>query len=364
MEDCLKLTTYFGERDRTDADRRVADRLVELFSSAELATSVLLRGVGGYGLGHGMRSDQLLTLSEDLPVVAVAVDARARIEALLPELLAMANRGLITLERARLVGGARGGAPPAPDALPASLGESVKLTVYLGRQERTRTGRPAHLAVTELLHACGVSGATVLLGVDGTRRGVRHRARFFGANAQVPLMVLSVAPLAQIAHVLPELDTLLEDPLLTLERVQICKRDGLRLSAPAPLAGEDAEGLALFQKLTVHSSESARHGGQPLHRAIVTALRAERIAGATSLRGIWGFHGDHPPHGDRLLQVHRHTPVMTIVVDTPERVARAFAIVDALTAQNGLVTAETVPAARAASAEHTRGGVRLGRPPR
>jgi PII-like signaling protein len=95
----------------------------------------------------------------------------------------------------------------------------------------------------------------------------------------------------------------------------------------------------------IYSSERARHEGHPLHRALVAALlRDSSVAGATSVRGIWGFHGDHEPHGDKLLQVHRHVPVVTIVVDSPERIADAFQIIDDLTSGSGLVTSELVPA--------------------
>ena len=41
---------------------------------------------------------------------------------------------------------------------------------------------------------------------------------------------------------------------------------------------------------------------------------------------------------------------MTVVVDAPERIRRAFAIIDQLTAQSGLVTSEVVPARPVASA--------------
>jgi PII-like signaling protein len=84
-------------------------------------------------------------------------------------------------------------------------------------------------------------------------------------------------------------------------------------------------------------------------------------SGATSLRGIWGFHGDHAPHGDRLLQLRRHVPVVTIVIDTPERIAAAFQVVDELTQETGLVTSEMVPAATAIDRDERRGGIRLAR---
>jgi PII-like signaling protein len=79
-----------------------------------------------------------------------------------------------------------------------------------------------------------------------------------------------------------------------------------------------------------------------VHRAIVQRLRSAGLSGATTLLGIWGFHGDHAPHGDRLLQLGRHVPAVTIVIDTPERIAGAYSIIDELTSERGLVTCETI----------------------
>ena len=93
--------------------------------------------------------------------------------------------------------------------------------------------------------------------------------------------------------------------------------------------------MPLWHKLMVYTSEAALHDGQPIHRAIVRRLRAAGIAGATTQRGMWGFHGDHPPHGDRLLQLGRHVPAVTIVIDAPERIAAAFTVIDELTSGAG-----------------------------
>ena len=311
---------------------------------------MLLRGAEGFGAKQRLQTQRLLSLSEDLPVVAVAVDARERIERVLPELTELTGDGLVTLERARLVSGDVG----AP-ALPA---EATKLTAYLGRQERA-AGRPAFLAVVDLLHRSGVDGATVLLGVDGTAQGERRRARFFARNADVPLMVISVGDGERIGGVVAELGQLLEHPLLTLERVRVCKRDGRRLAAPQELPASDASGLGVWQKLTLIASEQARHGRHPLHVELIHRLRSEGAAGATALRGVWGFHGDHAPHGDRLLSLRRHVPVVTAIVDTPERCARWFELMDELTPHMGLVTSEVVPASRASGPDLLEGGLRL-----
>ena len=353
--DCLKLTTYFGERHRTD-DQFVADALLDLYGRREVEVSVMLRGAEGFGLKHHLRTDRLLTLSEDLPLVSVAVDTRTRIENLLDEVLSIKRHGLVTLERARMLVG-----DITPVTLPEELHEATKLTIYVGRQEQI-SGTPAFIAICELLHRRGIAGASALLGVDGTAHGVRQRARFFGRNAEVPMMIIAVGAGDQIARVLPELGTLLARPLLTLERVRVCKRDGQLLAPPSPIPTTDEQGLAMWQKLMIYASEQARHGRTPLHVALVRRLRESGASGATCLRGVWGFHGEHPPHGDRLLQLRRHVPVVTIIVDTPERIAESFEIVDELTDQAGLVTSEIVPAlASLSEGQRQRGGLRLAR---
>jgi PII-like signaling protein len=351
-EDCLKLTTYFGERDRT-GDGLLADELLNIYGGNRLQTSILLRGTEGFGRLHHLHTDRLLSLSEDLPVVSIAVDRRDRIEALLEPILQIKRKGLITLERARLLTGEIGVL-----RLSEAFGEATKLTVYVGRQERVYR-MPAYAAVCDLLYRRGISGASVLLGVDGTSRGRRTRAKLFGRNADVPMMIIAVAAGETIAQVLPELGGLLHDPLITLERVRVCKRDGELLAKPHELPGTDEHDLAMWQKLMVYTSQSATHEGRPLNLEIVRRLRQSDAAGATSLRGIWGFHGDHAPHGDRFLQIRRKVPVVTITINTPERTAACFEIIDELTSEQGLVTSEMVPAMAAMSEDRTVGGLRL-----
>jgi PII-like signaling protein len=338
-DDCLKLTTYFAERDRSNGGF-LADALIELYARHELQTSVLLRGSAGFGRRHHLHTDRLLTLSEDLPAVAVAVDTRARIEALLPTLMAMPRRGFVTLERARMLTHRL----PAVE-LPEGADEATKLTLYLGRQEPFD-------AVCALLQRHGVAGATALLGVDGTVHGVRRRAAFLGRNAEVPMMLIAVGEGAAIASALPELDGLLRRPLATLERVRVCKRDGERLAEPHSLPETDASGLPVWQKLMIYSSE---------HTELLERLRASGARGATVLRGVWGYHGDHRPHGDRMLQLNRHVPVVTILVDSPERIAASYRIVDELTGRAGLVTSEMVPALAVLSEERHGRRLRLAR---
>ena len=353
-DDCLKLTVHFGESDRVGHEL-LSDALMDVFERQRLHAAVLMRAVEGFGIKQQLRTDRLLTLSEDLPLVAVAVDERPMIEAVLPAVTDLLAGGLITLERARLLHDGL-----EVTELPEELHEATKLTVYLGRDERV-AGRPAFAAVVDYLHQRGLAGATVLLGVDGMAHRRRQRARFFSRNEAVPVMVISIGDGHTIAQALPELGAMLNDPIVTLERVRVCKRDGQLLAEPVHLPEQDDAGLGVWQKLMVYTGEQSRHAGHPLYIQLIRRLREEGASGATSLRGIWGFSGDHPPHGDRLLSLRRHVPVLTTIVDRPEAIRRWFQIVDECTDEAGLVTSELVPALHAVAPERRIGGVKLAR---
>jgi PII-like signaling protein len=344
-EPCLKLTTYFAERQRAvgHEGRFLADEMLDRFGSSNVATSVMLRGIASFGPSHELRSDVSLSLSEDPAVAVAAVDVEPKIRALVRDVAAMTGNGLLTVERARLVT-ARLGTGALSD-FDGRNGDAAKLTVYVGRQERI-AGKQAHYAVCDLLYRHGFAGAIALLGVDGTAHGERRRARFFGRNVNVPLMIIGIGSTTQVSSAATELAAAVPNPLLTVERVRLCKRDGELLARPQQLPATDDQGRALWQKLMVYTAEATRQDGLPIHRALVQKLlRSGTARGATVLRGVWGFHGDHKPHGDMLFQIARRVPVTTIIVDTPESIARSFDIVDQLTGRHGLVTSEMVPAA-------------------
>lgn len=344
--DYLKLTTYVGERQRS-GDRFLAEELLDLYGAQNVATSVVLRGIAGFGPRHQLRTDQTLSQSEDLPIAIAAVDTADKIAGLAGRTVELTGRGLITLERAQL-------------ATATPTGESTKLSVYVGRQHRI-DGRPAYTAVCEVLHRNDFACTAVFLGVDGTVRGRRERARFLSRNTDVPVMIIAVGDSTRAAAVLPELQRLLSDPLVTVERSELCKRGGRLLAHPSSLPPHDAHGAPLWQKLMIHTTEDTLHNGEPVHREIVRRLRQiPNTRGATVLRGIWGFNGSRIPHGDKLFQLGRQVPVMTIVVDSPGNIATAFDLVDEITTDHGVVTCERVPALVSADNGYRDGSTTLG----
>jgi PII-like signaling protein len=340
----IKLTTYFPERERSGG-RFLADALFDVYERHQLRTSVMLRGIAGFDSDQRLQTDRLLSSSETLPVVSIAVDATARIERALSDVLGVVNHGMVSLERARVATGA--GLERLE--LAEDDARAVKLTVYGGRSIRSG-GQAGYVAAVELLRSCGLAGASVLLAVDGTLHGERRRARFFARNAGVPLMLLAVGDGASVAAALPGLTALIDEPVVTVERVQICKLAGVLLSEPQRVPAQDASGLPIWVKLMVHAEEQSKYDGHPLHLRLLERLSEAGAAGATVLRGVRGFYGDREPFADRVTSLRRNAPVHVVIVDTPGAVERWWPIVDEVTREDGIVTSELVPASLAFSA--------------
>ena len=335
-QEILTLTAYFAERER-HGGRFLAEELLDRYDQQSIATSVMLRGIASFGPAHVVRSDRSLSLSEDPPVTLTAVDSADRIIPLAEEVAGVVDRGELTLERGRTL----------PD--PASS-DDVRLSVYLGRRQRV-AGAAGYLRVCEVFHRLGFLSAEVFLGVDGTVSGERRRARFFSRNADVPLIVVGVGTAAQAEAALTELRPHLADPLITLERIVVCKNAGHVIAEPGRVPGG-------YLKVTVRTDEDSRHDGTPVHRALVSRLmQTDHANGATVLRSIWGYHGAQAPHGDQLFQLARHVPVSTVIVDTAESIAASYPVIDELTVTHGLVTCETVPAMLALDHGRTQGGL-------
>ena len=335
-EPALTLTTYFAERQRVEG-RFLADELIDVYERHGMRASVLLRGIESFGAHHELHTDRLLTLSESLPAVSIAVDTRERIEAVARELPALTRNALTTLEHAWLP------SPPELVGEPRAddRGQIVQLTFYGGRSVRT-AGGAGYVAAVDALHAAGATGACVLLAVDGTLHGQRRRARFFARNADVPLTLLALGERSALMPAIGEVARLLDDPVVSVQQVQLCKSAGTLVGEPAPVGAGDPSGLPVRWKLSVYVEEQAKLDGHPLHVELVRRLRAAGAAGATVLRAVRGFYGEHEPFADRIVSVRRNVPLQIVVVDAPEAVVRWWPVIDQATRRDGLVTAQLV----------------------
>ena len=101
-EEAELLRIFIGENDRHQG-RPLYETIVLEARRRGMAGATGLRGIMGFGADSRMHTAKVLRLSEDLPVVVEIIDTPERIAEFLPDLDAMIQEGMITLERARVI---------------------------------------------------------------------------------------------------------------------------------------------------------------------------------------------------------------------------------------------------------------------
>jgi PII-like signaling protein len=96
------MRIHIGERDKYHG-KPLYEAIVELLRARRYAGATVLRAVMGFGATAHLRTDRIEVLSLDLPIVVECVETEERITAILPEIDAMIEGGLITLERAKVI---------------------------------------------------------------------------------------------------------------------------------------------------------------------------------------------------------------------------------------------------------------------
>ncbi|MFF8368672.1 DUF190 domain-containing protein [Streptomyces lydicus] len=105
----LRLTVLVGEQDVWH-HRPLYAEIVHRARAAGLAGASVFRGIEGFGAGSVVHTQRLLSLSEELPVAIVVVDAEERVRGFLPQLDELLAGGVVTLDRCEMI------AHRAPDA--------------------------------------------------------------------------------------------------------------------------------------------------------------------------------------------------------------------------------------------------------
>jgi PII-like signaling protein len=99
--------------------------------------------------------------------------------------------------------------------------EAELLRVFIGESDKHR-GRPLYEVLVEEARRRGMAGATVLRGTLGFGASSRiHTAKLLRLSEDLPMVVEIVDKPERIAEFLPQLDELIEEGLVTLERVRV-----------------------------------------------------------------------------------------------------------------------------------------------
>lgn len=99
--------------------------------------------------------------------------------------------------------------------------EGLLVRIFVGESD-TWHGRPLYEAIVRRVREEGIAGATVLRGIEGFGASSRlHTSRILRLSADLPIVVEIVDTAERIEAVLPLLDEMIADGLITLEKVRV-----------------------------------------------------------------------------------------------------------------------------------------------
>lgn len=99
--------------------------------------------------------------------------------------------------------------------------EGTLLRIFIGDSDRHQ-GHPLYQVIVERARALGLAGATVLHGPMGFGRHARlHTAKLAELSSDLPIVIEIVDADEPIRRFMTEVDSLVQEGLVTLEKVRI-----------------------------------------------------------------------------------------------------------------------------------------------
>jgi len=107
-------------------------------------------------------------------------------------------------------------------------GEGKLLRIFVGESDRWH-GKPLYQAIVQRVREEGLAGATVLRGIEGFGADSRlHTARILRLSEDLPVVIEIVDSAEQIERILPVLDEMVGEGIVTVERVEVIAYRGSR----------------------------------------------------------------------------------------------------------------------------------------
>lgn len=100
-------------------------------------------------------------------------------------------------------------------------GEGQLLRIFIGESDRWE-GKPLHEAIVRRARELDLSGATVFRGLEGFGASSRiHTVKILRLSEDLPILIEIVDRADRIERFLPELDRMVTEGMVTLEKVRI-----------------------------------------------------------------------------------------------------------------------------------------------
>jgi PII-like signaling protein len=212
----------------------------------------------------------------------------------------------------------------------------VKVSIHL-QEGATYHGMPAYSAILDFLLFRGISSAAATKGIAGFGADRKmHSAGTVEISDKLPMKVEFVETAVKVQAMLGKLQEMAGPGMIHMQETTVVQAAQPPKSRHVPRQEHvKIEGKAKMMRIYV--GESDRWNDQPLHEALVRAMRVNDLAGVTVYKAIMGYGAHRRIHKDKPMHLSRDASIMLSVVDTEEKLRSFLSVVEEMVIE-GLVT--------------------------
>jgi PII-like signaling protein len=218
-----KVTIFLNE----DTQHRLTalhDSIMTFLMHKGVAGATATRAYAGFGSHQVLRTPDVDVLAQHLPIRIEFIDAKEKVDEVLPTLYEMVSDGLIEVQETTVVKFSRKGAQSQEKAPhERKQGPAKLLRVFMGEADRLHD-EPLYDAIVKRLIMMDIAGATVYRGILGYgAKGHQHKATFFHPVRDLPIMISVIDTAEKIAAAAEVIEGMLEDGLIVISDAEMIR---------------------------------------------------------------------------------------------------------------------------------------------
>jgi PII-like signaling protein len=220
-------------------------------------------------------------------------------------------------------------------------GKAVKVSIYLS-EGSTHHGASTYASILDFLYFRGVSGATVLKGVAGFGADHHiHSQSTVELSDHLPLKIEFIETREKVNELMGKLEELCGTGMIEVQETTIAKPARASKHKKEATVADHIKIEGKARMMRIYIGESDKWQDQPLHQALVRAMRANDLAGVTVYRGILGYGAHRRVHKDKAFHMSHDASLMLTVVDTEEKLKAFLPIVEKMVEEGLIVMSDT-----------------------
>lgn len=220
----VKVTIYLSDG-ATHHGVPLYSSILDFLFYRGVAGATVTKGIAGFGADHHMHSEQLVEISDRLPIKIEFIESREKVDGILGKLEELAGSGLIETQETTVAKPAQLSKPVKP-LTPAHLkieGKAQIMRIFVSEEDRWKN-KPLHEALVEAMRANDIAGVTVyrgILGYGAHRRVHKDKPLVSSHHGSIMLSVIDSAE--KLRTFLPIVEQMVEEGLVAFSDVDIVK---------------------------------------------------------------------------------------------------------------------------------------------